>query len=56
MLKIEDEEIPSKSAIIWSKDRYLTKSARRFIDMFEMDTAQIKYNHTQGIRSPLGAA
>ncbi|MFD2638779.1 LysR family transcriptional regulator [Piscibacillus salipiscarius] len=42
MLKIEDEEIPSKSAIIWSKDRYLTKSARRFIDMFEMDTAQIK--------------
>ncbi|MGP4071143.1 LysR family transcriptional regulator [Piscibacillus sp. B03] len=37
MLKISDETISSQSALIWSKDRYLTKSARRFIDMFEME-------------------
>jgi len=32
---IEDETIISKSAIIWLKDRYLSKSARRFIELFE---------------------
>ncbi|GIO20437.1 HTH-type transcriptional regulator BsdA [Oceanobacillus oncorhynchi subsp. incaldanensis] len=32
---IEDETIISKSAIIWLKDRYLTKSKQRFIELFE---------------------
>ncbi|MEK3906043.1 LysR family transcriptional regulator [Oceanobacillus sp. FSL K6-0127] len=32
---IEDETIISKSAIIWLKDRYLSKSKQRFIEYFE---------------------
>ncbi|GEL76990.1 LysR family transcriptional regulator [Tenuibacillus multivorans] len=34
-LNINDEEIQSQSAIIWDKNRYLTKSAKRFIEMFQ---------------------
>ncbi|WP_138417594.1 LysR family transcriptional regulator [Aquibacillus sediminis] len=33
-LMIEDENIVSKSAIIWLKNRYLSKSARQFIELF----------------------
>lgn len=32
---IEDVEIVSKSAVIWLKDRYLTKGASRFIELFQ---------------------
>lgn len=42
MLRISGERISSQSALIWSKDRYLTKSARRFIGMFEVEDAQLK--------------
>ncbi|GEN47064.1 LysR family transcriptional regulator [Alkalibacillus haloalkaliphilus] len=35
MLAIADENIYSESALIWLKDRYLTKSARRFLELFE---------------------
>ena len=34
-LTIKDEEIISKSAIIWLKDRYLSKSKQRFIKLFD---------------------
>lgn len=34
VLKINDAKIISKSAIIWLKDRYLSKGAERFIDLF----------------------
>lgn len=34
VLKIEDTKIVSKSAIIWLKDRYISKSAERFIELF----------------------
>lgn len=32
---IEDSTIIAESALIWSKDRYLTKSAKYFIEMFQ---------------------
>lgn len=35
VLSISDTEIMAESALIWSKDRYLTKSAKYFIEMFE---------------------
>ncbi|MFD2132518.1 LysR family transcriptional regulator [Pseudogracilibacillus auburnensis] len=34
VLHIEDTHIVSESAIIWLKDRYLSKSAERFIELF----------------------
>ena len=34
-LTIEDESIVSTSSIIWLKDRYLPKSAERFIELFK---------------------
>lgn len=34
VLPITDETIISKSAVIWLKDRYLPKSARRFVELF----------------------
>lgn len=34
ILHIEDTHIVSESAIIWLKDRYLSKSAERFIELF----------------------
>lgn len=34
MLEIEDATIISESAIIWLKDRYLSKSAQQFIELF----------------------
>jgi DNA-binding transcriptional LysR family regulator len=34
-LELEDAEITSDSAVIWLKDRYLSKSARRFIETFQ---------------------
>ncbi|MFX3675153.1 MAG: LysR family transcriptional regulator [Paenisporosarcina sp.] len=34
-LKIEDSTIYAESAIIWLKDRYLSKQAKRFIETFE---------------------
>lgn len=33
--EIKNESIISKSAIIWLKDRYLSRSAERFIDLFK---------------------
>lgn len=35
IVEIEDFTIESKAAVIWLKDRYLTKSAKRFIETFE---------------------
>ncbi len=35
VLKIVNTTIVSKSAIIWLKDRYISKSAERFIELFE---------------------
>ena len=35
VLKIEDTKIVSKSAIIWLKDRYMSKSAKSFIELFK---------------------
>ncbi|MCY9140414.1 LysR family transcriptional regulator [Peribacillus frigoritolerans] len=34
IIEIEDCIIESKSAVVWLKDRYLSKSAKRFIDTF----------------------
>lgn len=34
-MKIKDADIISKSAVIWLKDRYLSKSASRFIELFQ---------------------
>lgn len=34
VLRISDERIISKAAIIWLKDRYLSHSARNFMDLF----------------------
>ena len=39
MLDLKDAEIISKSAVIWLKDRYLSKSASRFIKLFDGKTA-----------------
>jgi len=35
ILEISDAKIISKSAIIWLKDRYLSKSAEQFIELFK---------------------
>mgnify|MGYP001220142667 CR=1 FL=1 len=35
VLQLEDTHIVSESAIIWLKDRYLSKSAEQFIELFE---------------------
>ncbi|MFF2482248.1 LysR family transcriptional regulator [Paenibacillus sp. NPDC058071] len=35
MLTIEDADIQSEVGIVWLKDRYLSKSARQFIELFE---------------------
>ncbi|PTY78497.1 LysR family transcriptional regulator [Heyndrickxia sporothermodurans] len=35
VLQIENTNIVAESALIWSKDRYLPKSAKNFIEMFE---------------------
>ncbi|MGE8205022.1 LysR family transcriptional regulator [Heyndrickxia sp. NPDC080065] len=35
ILDIEDATIKGESALIWNKDRYLSKSAKNFIEMFE---------------------
>lgn len=35
ILEIEDSEIYAESAVIWLKDRYLSKQAKRFIESFE---------------------
>ncbi|MGY0692692.1 LysR family transcriptional regulator [Virgibacillus sp. FSP13] len=40
VLKIEDATIVSKSSVIWLKDRYLSKSAHRFIDLFHNEAKQ----------------
>ena len=37
VLEISDTNIISKSAIIWLKERYLSKSAERFIDLFKQE-------------------
>lgn len=37
VLRIEEVKIISESAIIWLKDRFLSKSAKRFIEMFNSD-------------------
>jgi len=37
MLDIEDADFQSDVGIIWLKDRYLSKSAQHFIDLFRMD-------------------
>ncbi|KOO46081.1 LysR family transcriptional regulator [Priestia koreensis] len=36
-LSIEDSEIVSESAVIWLKDRYLSKSAQHFLELFQQD-------------------
>lgn len=35
ILELEDSSLFSESAVIWLKDRYLSKQAKRFIDSFE---------------------
>lgn len=42
-LKIEDVDIISQSAVIWLKDKYLSKSASRFIELFQ-DEEQYLHN------------
>lgn len=37
VLQLEDTQIVSESAIIWLKDRYLSKSAARFIELFQQE-------------------
>ena len=34
MMKIKDDILHSESAVIWLKDRYLSKSAQKFIELF----------------------
>ena len=34
-LEIEDSSLQSESAIIWLKDRYMSRAAQRFLEMFE---------------------
>ncbi|MEI3606330.1 LysR family transcriptional regulator [Pseudogracilibacillus sp. SE30717A] len=34
ILKLSNQKIISESAIVWAKDRYLSKSAKRFIELF----------------------
>ncbi|WP_106497974.1 LysR family transcriptional regulator [Lentibacillus sp. Marseille-P4043] len=41
VLQIEDANIVSQSSVIWLKDRYLSKSAHRFIDLFHGEVKQI---------------
>lgn len=47
VLKIEDANIVSKSAVIWLKDRYLSKSATRFIELFEGESKNKLLEHIQ---------
>lgn len=42
MLKINDVDIISESAVIWLKDYYLSKSAQRFIELFRQEIEQYK--------------
>ena len=37
VIEIEDSSIQSESAVIWLKDRYLSKSAVRFIETFKTE-------------------
>lgn len=60
VLKIKDTEIISKSSIIWLKDRYLSKSARHFLDLFKVENStfvdrnrQVKPYVSRQTRNPL---
>lgn len=37
VLEIEDNQIQSESAVIWLKDRHLSKSAKRFLETFQKE-------------------
>ncbi|WP_420976307.1 LysR family transcriptional regulator substrate-binding protein [Bacillus vallismortis] len=40
IVEIEDSIIESQSAVVWLEDRYLSKSAKRFIDTFPPSLTQ----------------